>query len=104
MDSNEPNTGPNGPNRFLDEGLEFGKRETGCREPGEIDKEDRSVSQVELAWVAGVFEGEGNINLHFDKRYNVGYGRLTIKMCDRDVLEKVQKIVGGLFKGSYKSL
>src|SRR6266851_5692652 len=46
MDSSESNTGPMGPNRFLDEGLEFGKRETGCREPGEIDKEDRSLCAI----------------------------------------------------------
>ncbi|SRR5712692_2841140 len=35
--------GPRGPNQFLDDGVEFGKRETGCRNPGEIDGENRSM-------------------------------------------------------------
>lgn len=48
---------------------------------------------AELAWVAGIFEGEGSI-------INTSAGgrmqrRLVIQMTDKDVLDRVADIVGG---------
>lgn len=57
-----------------------------------------------IAWVAGVFEGEGNIRL---KKNRVGmkhYKQPTVQihMCDEDVLREVQEITGlGKITGPY---
>jgi hypothetical protein len=44
----------------------------------------------EAAWLAGLFEGEGNIE--FKSQHAV---RLTIGMTDHDIVERVQQLVGG---------
>lgn len=46
-------------------------------------------SRREIAWVAGLLEGEGC----FDE-YNKG-GRIRLEMTDRDVVVKAKKILGG---------
>jgi len=45
---------------------------------------------LEWAWFAGLFEGEGCISLVSRNSVN-----LRINMTDRDVLERVQSLVGG---------
>jgi hypothetical protein len=55
------------------------------------------VTPEELAWVAGVYEGEGTIVV---KSYPLANGsfaraaRVIITMTDRDVVERVHKILG----------
>lgn len=50
----------------------------------------------EVAWAAGVFEGEGSIYLRRfakGKKQNVWvYGGLSMEMVDKDVIYKVQRI------------
>ena len=54
---------------------------------------------VELAWFAGLFEGEGTVT--WDKRYHTM--RLSVGSTDLDVLERVQQATGvGTISGPYK--
>lgn len=48
------------------------------------------ISEVELAWFCGLFEGEGSF--HISRGIAKG---LQISMTDLDVLEKVQALLGG---------
>ena len=50
------------------------------------------ASETEIAWAAGLFEGEGSIVFCNTQGYS--FPRISIKMCDKDVLEKFSKIVG----------
>lgn len=43
----------------------------------------------DTAWLAGLLEGEGTFGL------NSGYPRVSVQMCDRDVLERAAEVVGG---------
>ena len=45
---------------------------------------------AEIAWVAGVFEGEGTIRV---RKGNYG-AQVSIRMDDRDVIERVHSIMG----------
>jgi hypothetical protein len=45
------------------------------------------VDTAEIAWLAGLFEGEGSISIAKN-----GGTRLTIRMTDRDIIEKVDAI------------
>jgi len=54
-------------------------------------------SREEIAWAAGIFEGEGCIHLH-SPGTSPGTKRraeLTVAMKDRDVIERLQAILGG---------
>jgi hypothetical protein len=42
------------------------------------------MNETDVAWLAGLFEGEGNIAIAKN-----GGTRLTIRMCDLDVIERV---------------
>lgn len=52
------------------------------------------ASEVDLAWAAGLFEGEGCINVYRQKGRK--FIRITLSLCstDRDVVERFAKIVG----------
>jgi hypothetical protein len=51
------------------------------------------VKATDVAWAAGLFEGEGCITLvHKDKPYNY---RLVLSMSDRDVVERFAGLFGG---------
>jgi hypothetical protein len=45
------------------------------------------VKQADIAWLAGLFEGEGNLSIAKN-----GGTRLTIRMCDRDIIDKVNEL------------
>ena len=47
--------------------------------------------ELEVAWAAGLFEGEGSIPL---VRRNKNTRMLSIKMTDKDVMEKFVDVVG----------
>jgi hypothetical protein len=53
------------------------------------------VTNEDWAWFAGLFEGEGTIG--FTGANTV---RLAIKMTDRDVLERAQRVAGGKVRRS----
>lgn len=57
-----------------------------------------SLSEIEIAWLAGLLEGEGNFGLdaRSAKRYKVSTARpspfLRIAMTDQDIIERVSKL------------
>jgi hypothetical protein len=56
---------------------------------------------VEIAWLAGIFEGEGSVGISWPTRTNRPYVQARIGMTDLDVLEHVQRVAGGRLKGPY---
>lgn len=52
------------------------------------------MRETDVAWAAGLFEGEGCISIYAEDR-----PRLSMAMTDRDVMERFQSIVGGLLNG-----
>jgi len=56
---------------------------------------DISRFQADLAWAAGLFEGEGSFSLQRNKKYPQWvYPRATLSTSDLDVLQRFQKIMG----------
>jgi|ERR1700729_2474300 len=55
-----------------------------------MDTQERisRLAATDIAWLAGLFEGEGCI--YFEKKGSVS---ITIKMTDRDIIERVHKMV-----------
>jgi hypothetical protein len=60
------------------------------------------MNGTDLAWAAGLFEGEGSVT------WQPGYVgnrqpciRLVMQMNDEDVLRRLQGILGGLISGPY---
>lgn len=53
-----------------------------------------SLSDIDKAWIAGIFEGEGSIGLW--ERYGTSkYARIAIYNNDVSMLEEIQRLVGG---------
>lgn len=52
-----------------------------------------------IAWAAGLFEGEGSIVPHRQARNGV---RLQVQMTDHDVLARLQQVLGGKIYGPYR--
>lgn len=50
-------------------------------------------TEAELAWAAGIFEGEGWVHV---SKYTF---RLGVEMADLDVLERLQEYLGGMVAG-----
>jgi hypothetical protein len=65
-----------------------------AREPIDI----RQISNIDLAWLAGLLEGEGSFMVHRDPATETQRARIIIRiavhMTDRDVVERVRDIVG----------
>lgn len=58
------------------------------------------MNKMEIAWLAGILEGEGTFDVMEGK-----YIRITCGMTDKDIIERVQKIVNaGSVKTYTKSL
>lgn len=55
-------------------------------------------SPLDLAWFAGLFEGEGSILFRGDNA-----SRISISMTDLDILDRVQKIFGGTVVAATRS-
>lgn len=62
-----------------------------------LDKRHKKLTESQIAWCAGLFEGEGCISSH--KYGSKTYPRLTIRMSDGDVVKKVRRFMGGLVYG-----
>jgi len=54
-------------------------------------------SESEIAWAAGLFEGEGSVILT-----KWGRIKLQMKLTDQDVLEHFRHIMGGVINGPYQ--
>jgi hypothetical protein len=52
------------------------------------------VSDIDIAWATGVFEGEGCIALNAEKT-----PALQVSMCDEDVIRKFESVFGGYVTG-----
>lgn len=66
------------------------------------------MSDFEIGWIAGLFEGEGNIFCGFQPNPKTQKPYLmrsvSVSSTDRDVLEKLHAIVGfGVIRGPYKN-
>lgn len=55
----------------------------------------------DVAWAAGVFEGEGSICIRYTDLYQGSRCTLKIAMSDEDVVARVHEILGGRFNGPY---
>ena len=57
-----------------------------------------------LTWAAGLIEGEGCFILSKDKRSNHHKTAIQVEMTDKDVLEKLQRTLGGtIIESNYPS-
>jgi hypothetical protein len=54
----------------------------------------------EIAWLAGILEGEGNFTWHKTVR-DKGRPRIQISMGDKDIIERVAKMFGANVCGPY---
>lgn len=61
------------------------------------DRQPFDLSDVDAAWLAGLFEGEGCISYHGPSSV-----RLQIQMTDRDVIERVAAMTTGREPSSYQ--
>lgn len=63
-----------------------------------------SINRTDLAWAAGLFEGEGCISLNRpNKSKNSAYPTMAIGMTDKEPLEKFRQAISvGSLKGPYK--
>lgn len=55
------------------------------------------ITAVEIAWAAGIIEGEGCVVVHGTRRGQHGIiqqVRLAVEMTDLDILQRLQKILG----------
>lgn len=59
-------------------------------------KPQRTWDPIDIAWIAGILEGEGHFGI-WEKR-SKGYAypvyRIACNMCDLDVLERLHRLVG----------
>lgn len=53
-----------------------------------------SRDETEIAWVAGIFEGEGCIQLYRPKNGNYFYCQLELVSTDFDIINRVRNIAG----------
>jgi hypothetical protein len=60
------------------------------------DMIDIMNTESQIAWCAGIYEGEGSLS-----RYSNSSPALRVQMCDGDVLERFQAIMGGRLSGPY---
>jgi hypothetical protein len=59
------------------------------------DKPIPSSDPLEVAWAAGLFEGEGSFHTHRHRSANEHvYARATLAMTDEDVVRRFHRIVG----------
>lgn len=52
------------------------------------------ISENDLYWLAGLLEGEGYFGCNKNSQCNYHYAKITVAMKDRDVIERVQKVIG----------
>lgn len=50
--------------------------------------------KTEIAWAAGLFEGEGSLYLNKQKGGKYTYPRMSLRMNDTDVVDRFAEVVG----------
>ena len=60
-------------------------------------EEVSATRDIDIAWAAGLFEGEGCLNI--SGKYGV---RFTLKMSDKDIVERWTRIMGAHLYGPYQ--
>lgn len=65
------------------------------RQNADVKKRIEALSPVEIAYLAGIIDGEGHIGLSKQKRYNTPRGRLTITNTDSRLLLWLRDKIGG---------
>lgn len=61
-------------------------------------------TDINIAWAAGILEGEGCFLKSKDKRSNYHKVAIQVEMTDKDVVEELQRIFGGsLWESNYPS-
>lgn len=55
------------------------------------------MSETDIAWLAGLLEGEGSFDLHRDR-----YPRIRLGMTDRDVVERAARLMGSRVRTNYR--
>ena len=55
------------------------------------------MRKQDRAYLAGLFDGEGSINIQWDVRHDKPYPKIRVRlsMCDLRTIEFIKKIVGG---------
>jgi len=51
-----------------------------------------NISKENVHWLAGLLEGEGSFFVR--KLKNHSYPTVMVKMCDKDIIDRLQKITG----------
>lgn len=52
------------------------------------------MNEIDIAWAAGLFEGEGSFSATRPRGTRRPYLRATMQSMDRDVLERFQEVIG----------
>lgn len=60
------------------------------------------MTERNIAWAAGLFEGEGCIGLRKNGNNGIPSPLLQLNMTDKDVIIAFQELVGGKIYGPYK--
>src|ERR1700679_2626097 len=58
------------------------------------------VSEIEIAWLAGLLEGEGNFGFNWNAIRSGKSPRIRISMTDEDILQRVADLIGRI-TGNY---
>ena len=59
---------------------------------------------VDLAWLAGIFEGEGWVSFHYGSPKHGSFWEAGLKMTDEDVVRRFHRLIGiGQFHGPYSA-
>lgn len=53
------------------------------------------TTRTQIAWAAGLFEGEGCFTIHANKKTGRNYPRASLASSDRDIVLRFAKIIGG---------
>jgi hypothetical protein len=69
---------------------------TFCRDMGRT-KDLRDMADIEAAWLAGLFDGEGNVSIHVALGQRAMGAKIQITNTNRNLLERVLTITGGGF-------
>jgi len=62
-----------------------------------------NITSEEIAWIAGILEGEACFDYHFNKRMGKNFGkpplkkypRIRVEMKDEDIILRLYKLLGG---------
>lgn len=54
-----------------------------------------AASEIEIAWLAGLLEGEGSFLALHRKRDGAIHPRISMTMTDKDIIDRVRALMGG---------